>query len=324
MRFIRFAGKYVVMLGISVILILSSMAFYNKSKYQFEKSTNNNFVDQDSFNDLSILISSYDGYSELWPIVTDSLIKRWPDLEGNHSSLKIYLMSNVLDFQHPRIQNIKVGDSTIWSEGLLYALSKIKTKHVLLILDDYIFDEQINTNRLAELFLYHKEKQAAYTSTIIDHGWLLINGHLDNPAAGDIEGVFVRNIDALYRNNTQAAIWDVDVLRSLIKLGESAWEFEMKGNDRSKKIHKPFFGLISKPAISYINAVGKGYFCRAALKEIQKDYPNFKPQRIKYIDSNEYCYDAIKPNLWRFYFKEYPKLQIKRILTKTKKLLGLE
>ena len=39
--------------------------------------------------------------------------------------------------------------------------------------------------------------------------------------------------NAPYRVSTQGAIWNVDALRGILKVGESAWEFEINGTKRS-------------------------------------------------------------------------------------------
>lgn len=83
-----------------------------------------------------------------------------------------------------------------------------------------------------------------------------------------------------YRNSLQAALWNVRTLKQILVPGESAWEFEAIGNERSKLISQPFYMVIENAPISYLNAVDKGRFNRPVVDFINNSGVSFYPQKM--------------------------------------------
>ena len=78
-----------------------------------------------------------------------------------------------------------------------------------------------------------------------------------------------------YRVATGMALFRKDVLISLLRPGESAWDIEYNAALRSDLLDEKFFCLNSNlklnPPISYINAVGKGRWLRDTIPFLIKE-----------------------------------------------------
>ena len=60
---------------------------------------------------------------------------------------------------------------------------------------------------------------------------------------------------ASYRTSLRTAIWDKEIFRQLLKAGETAWDMEVKGNERSKTINAPFL-VAKQPVITMYSDAG--------------------------------------------------------------------
>src|SRR5271156_6162995 len=85
---------------------------------------------------VSVLISSFDGYSFCWPAVCHGFDKYWPDCPYS-----IYLMSNTKDFPHERIQVLKVEGGKDWTARMFSALDQLQTPYILYFQEDYWITE---------------------------------------------------------------------------------------------------------------------------------------------------------------------------------------
>ena len=122
-----------------------------------------NAQDSNQLEDLTIIMPSYDKYSELWDPTFKLLFKHWPNLLTDYKDVPLVLVSNYEKFEHPRVKNILIGDlDKTWSENFLKSLDKVKTKYVLIILDDYIMSSPVNDKRLVEILSFLKKNNGAY------------------------------------------------------------------------------------------------------------------------------------------------------------------
>ena len=83
---------------------------------------------------------------------------------------------------------------------------------------------------------------------------------------------------APYRVSLQLSIWDRDVLVSLLREGESAWDFERKGDERSLARNEPFLSLWREsdnspggPVRYFITAVTRGVWEKGALELLERE-----------------------------------------------------
>ena len=82
--------------------------------------------------DTCILILSCDKYNDLWGPFFTLFWQYWPD-----HSFKVYLGSNLLVYNDPRVKTIDIGEDNNWSHGLLKILELIDTPYIILMLEDF-------------------------------------------------------------------------------------------------------------------------------------------------------------------------------------------
>jgi len=188
-------------------------------------------------------------------------------------------MTNEEKFNHPRVTNIQVGDiDEGWSSNFLKALENVKTKYVIIILDDYILNKQVDEKKLDEVLKFMRKTNGAY----IQVGPEGVN---DGPAASGIEGVTVRSRFGAYRTSLQACIWETEVLKWLLKPGETIWEFEKTGSIRSEGVmKKPFYLMVKDPIFEYLNAVDSRKYRKKVVEYINEQGIKFDPQKLPIYD----------------------------------------
>lgn len=241
--------------------------FSNDNKHLSFKS--NNILEE-----LSIIVPSCDKYNELWEPHFQSLFDKWPNLNSKLSFVPIYVVSNFKEFTHQRVINIKVGEDKSWSDNLIHALPAIKTKYVLILLDDYIFDESVNEARLIQIMNFMENNNAAYIELV-----------LDSPIANDVDyvkyGMGIKKRFAESRTSLQASLWNVNTLKELLEPNETAWDFEVLGSIRSRLMKEQFYLVIKEPVFHYLNAVNKGKYRQSVIDYINGQGIKFNPVSLE-------------------------------------------
>lgn len=219
-----------------------------------------------SFEDLSIIVFSCDKYQELWNGFFGLLFKKWPSLKGANSYVPIYLVSNSKQFDDPRVITIKNENEKSWSDNALNVLSQIKTKYILVFLDDY-FITNIDEQRLYQVFSFMKRDDVAYCQISVD------NDGLDKSVRKKTEvapGIAEKGRFEQYRTAIQACIWRTKDFKHILKPGESIWHFEIPGTDRSQGMFGKFLTVFENEPVSYLNMVQEGYLNSQNLMAVQK------------------------------------------------------
>lgn len=187
----------------------------------------------------TILVSSCDKYSDLWFPFFNLYQKYWPDCI--HC---LVLITEKLEHNGHKVKSLKLGKKD-WSTLLLEALEHIQTDTVILTLEDFFLRYQVDNSRLNYLLNIFDENNLNMLRLIPRPGPDMISG------ISDQFGLLSKK--EKYRVSTQAAIWRVEVLKSLLKKGESAWEFEINGTSRALEC-KDFY-CVYKQALPYYHHV---------------------------------------------------------------------
>lgn len=204
---------------------------------------------------VAVLVVSHDEYQDLWHPFFTLFSKYWPDCP-----YPIYLLANQGAYEAPNVTMITVGDAD-WSSRLMGGLRQLPQTRVLMMLEDFLLMQPVDTVRIQAVASYMEQRQA---------GCLRLfpapapNGGLceDNLQIGTIRK------GTRYRACTQAALWDKEVLSSLLRAGESIWQFERQGTKRANHIEPPFLSVTresSRPLPYFCTAVVKGKWMRKAV-----------------------------------------------------------
>jgi hypothetical protein len=217
--------------------------------------------------DISVVVVSHDGFADIWPGFFSLLFRFWPDLP-----YRLHLISNHITFPDHRITALRIGDDVSWSETLGRGLERISSRYVLLMLEDFFLTAPVDTAYIGRLHAAMVAKGAVYLRL---HS--LPKADVPCPELPDI-GTIAKG--APYRTSLQIAFWDRQVLLSLLRRDESAWDFELKGSRRSDRIAEPFLSVCDGvSAIRYFHAVWHGKWVPGAVR-------HFTPLGISF-DSSE-------------------------------------
>ncbi len=221
--------------------------------------------------DLTIIIPSCDKYSELWEPNFQFLLKNWPSIQNKHAFIPIYLISNFKEYKHSRVTNIRLGEDISWSDNFIKALDSVKTKYLLIILEDYIIDKPVNEERLIQIMHLMENTEAAYVELSLDPA---LSDGIEEPK---LPGVIVKSRMAESRTSLQASLWNVGDLKKILEPQESAWDFEIISSFRSRLLTNKFYLVTKDPVFQYQNAAEKGRLRRSVINYINKQNISFAP-----------------------------------------------
>lgn len=198
--------------------------------------------------EVTVLISSFDGYSECWEPVAHGIRKYWPGCP-----YRVLLMTEEKTFFHPAVETLRVGPNPVWSNGMISVVSRIATPFIVYFQEDYWLSEAVDTARIMGYVELMEAERLSYLR-------LLANPQPDFPFPLDHRlGVLADH--AAYRTSLQIAIWRREVLLDLLVPGESAGQFEIRGTERSRKYGPSFLSVRRGGHDDYANGIR--YVCTA-------------------------------------------------------------
>ena len=181
-------------------------------------------------NDLTILVNTSDNFEDCWDPFFTLFEKFWPNC-----NYPIILNTENKDYKFGNINiicakvNVNKGRKLTWSECLRDCLSKINTKYILYLQEDYFLDSEVNFTAFESLMHCMRSGDADVIRIMECEGsgpWQPTK----NPLLWEV------NQKAKYRISLQASIWKKTVLNSYIRKHESPWQLEFFGSKRASKI----------------------------------------------------------------------------------------
>ncbi|MCP4345827.1 MAG: hypothetical protein GY795_09910 [Desulfobacterales bacterium] len=192
---------------------------------------------QNNYTDTSVLVVSCDKYSDMWKPFFTLFRRYWPD-----NPLKVYLGSNHLVYNDSDVTTLLAGEDKSWSHGLLKMIEQVETPYVILMLEDFFLQETVDTDSVIKCINTLKNLDGHMLRLIPRPG--PDKGVADHPFLGYIKP------DASFRVSTQGTLWRKSALLSLIREGESAWEFELNSTERSRNQKNGYY-CVWKPVLTY-------------------------------------------------------------------------
>lgn len=189
---------------------------------------------------IAFVIPSCDQYSDLWPSLFQALRRFWPE-----HSFRTYLITNHLSPAIEGVAVVGVGDDVSWSDNLSNALAKIAEDYILLNMDDLILHNRVDHGRLCTVVSEFISRRGNYLRLNPTPKGVDVGEAMDIVPAGDV-----------YRASVVFSIWRKDVLKSILRSGESAWDFERYGSIRSDCFGAWF--AAKDWLLSYVNLVIQG------------------------------------------------------------------
>lgn len=260
------------------------------------------------FEEMAIVIISYDGYSDLWDDFFNLFNKNWKDNKYN-----LYLVNNIKKVSYEGVKIINTDIEDQWSIRTKKALESIKEKYILLLVEDYFIADKVNSEQIEEILkfviendvLYYKFKMANFSKAII-------NKIKNNNNLYEIP----ENLE--YGISLQPAIWEKNYLLNLIGTENyNAWKFEL---DRisdmkigsSKSIERHYFD--NRNVLNICHMVVQGQLLPNALKTLKKKKYKLKSVR-KRMEWKTYCFYVLKGKIKHIISKELRE-KLKNIMEK--------
>lgn len=165
-------------------------------------------------------------------------------------------------FRVHEVELIEIGQDMGWASNMKFCLDRLDSPYLIYLQEDYFLTRVVNSTRVLSLVQIAMKAKAAclrlYPSPAPDRTY-------DGEAT---IGAISRQ--APYRVSLQAAIWNRETLLSLLVDGETGWDMEMAGTERSRDIDLPFLSVldVQDPAITYLHrtAIVKGSWTEEAVE----------------------------------------------------------
>ena len=202
---------------------------------------------------LAVVVLSCDKYSDLWDLFFDRWERFWPDCPYD-----LYLISNKLEYNRENVNILKTEEDIDWSTNLLIILEKIIQDNVLLMIEDAPLNKIVETKEFNKLYEKFCKEKLNYLN--------LKSSPCPNGKKNEEMGELIKG--SLYRAALVPCIWNKEVLKLLTLKGESAWDFEILGTERSD-IFPRFFSL-NKPFFQLLHCVVQGKIDRRAHRHLKK------------------------------------------------------
>jgi hypothetical protein len=230
--------------------------------------------------DYTVIVMSCDAYSDIWPYFAKCWDRFWPSCPFD-----TYLISEEKKFHHTSIQNITTGKPMQWGEMLLHVIKEVDTPYLIYLQEDYLLRAPVDETNLNHYLGLFESLNAAYMRLLPWPG--PDQPHPNYPEIGLLLP------DSKYRTSLQAAVWDKEILKSLVMTNDDG-RFESWSIERAKQIDRPFLCLNRNGISEDINHDGDyplNYFATSVfqgkwLKEALKLYSslgikiNSKPRGV--------------------------------------------
>ena len=220
---------------------------------------------------VAVLVSSCDAFFDAWRPFVFFFRKHWSDCP-----FPVFLIVNHLHVCSRTIQPIPVGADRDWATNMMTALSSISQPYILYFQEDYFLNGDVRNEQLAEDFAYVFEKDAAslcfYARSQLEPNFQPLNDRL---------GIVPRDSDG--RTRLQVTLWKKEVLQATLRRGESAWNMEARGSERTRDLLALSYRHRSNGPIPYLmSAIVRGLWTPQAISLCQQAglqiHPRFRSE----------------------------------------------
>ena len=203
---------------------------------------------------VAVVVSSCDAFFDVWRPFAFFFRKHWADCP-----FPVFLIVNELEIRSTSIQPLAVGPDRGWASNMKAALEKIGHSHVLYLQEDYFLDRPVRREQLAEDFAYAFEHGAdafcLRARTKLEPAFQPIN---------DRFGVVPRDSDG--RTRCQTTLWKREAFLKALHQGETAWEMEARGSDRTRDMLALSYSTREHASLSYLmSGIVRGLWTPEAL-----------------------------------------------------------
>lgn len=251
--------------------------------------------------DLGVLVLSCDRYNSLWDLFFSRWERFWPECP-----YPVYLLSNQINYIRPGVSTLKTGKDIDWSSNFLNALEQIPQGNLLLMIEDAPLDSMVDTKVFDRLYgRFHNERL----------NYLNLKS---SPAPNGITDAEMGDLlpGTLYRTALVPCLWKKDILKHIVIHGETAWQFEILGADRSD--HFLNFRSTRRPFFRFLHCIIRGRIDRRAWKVLQRsnELNNIDFQVMTRSEQIKLVAIEIRSNIFNLIIPDRYKKYIRKIFKK--------
>ena len=223
---------------------------------------------------VAIIVSSCDAFFDAWRPFNFFLKRFW-----NECPFEIFLLTNEIEIRSNRICSLRLGPDRGWSSNLLAALDRVRHPYVFYVQEDYfltarVAEEQM-ANDFAEVIGFGASALCFRARSRPDSGIQALN---------DRFGLVPIHSDG--RTRCQVTLWNREALRSILRPGETAWNFEARGSARTSQMQILSYLRRENTPIPYLmSAISRGFWMPDALALCREYGVNPEP-RIRPVYSH--------------------------------------
>ena len=215
---------------------------------------------------LSILIYSCWKNADMWEIFSTLFERYWTDCD--------YERVLVTDCYHysddKRLFDRVICVDGSWYEMITTALHEVKSDYVMLMMDDYLLCDHVDSKTL-EHIMDDADRYNAANIRFINSDIHLEKKSFEQDSAYDIY-----TPGKAYSITTQIGVWNSEVLLEYMRPEWSAWDFERKGSLEISDEKHPLLGTKSFQ-FPYVEGVRKGKWMKQGIDICEKNgiFPDF-------------------------------------------------
>ncbi len=210
--------------------------------------------------DVAMLVVSCDRYGDLWDPFFAFLSRYWPDCP-----FPVFLLTNFSDWSREGVTTLRMGPDISWSDSLQAAVQRLGVPYVLTIQDDFLLEAPVSSGAIVAAVNALRGRGGAYLRLVPSAmpSWRRIRR--PSPVMTTIHP------HTPYRISNQASVWSSEALLRLLRPGESPWEMEVHGSERSSEDMATYFSATA-PLLRYHGhgAVIRGKWSRRAARRCRQ------------------------------------------------------
>lgn len=177
---------------------------------------------------LTLLLVSYDGYSDMWPTFFECKEKFWPDCP-----YPMVLANNEKGMEVNNLRVINCGKDAQWSTRTRKALVSIETKYVMFLLEDLFISDIVKTTDIESALDLMEQDGIPYYK-------IMTFSKIKTPSYSGEEYLHVIPASMPYGISLQAAIWEKNFFLDMIGKGDyNPWVFEVERLEEEQNTSEP-------------------------------------------------------------------------------------
>ena len=191
-----------------------------------------------NFEKCSVLINSCDRYEEVWAPFFHFFKKHWKDCP-----YAVYLNTETKKYIDKDLSVVTLNDKNkkhTWSKRLILSLKKIKTKYVIIMLEDFFLVEDVKQSEIDKTIGWLDENKDVSCFQFYPNKQLLCENDDIFP------GYSKRSLAGKWWLRCQASVWRKKDLLKYLNPYEDAWQFEEYGTGIAKLYNKRFYNCFDK------------------------------------------------------------------------------